>query len=61
MRAAHYAALATPGTALAEAHYNFGVCLATQGQDDDAADAFRKALDVNPQYARRLERARTAR
>ena len=35
----------------AEAHYNFGVCLAAQGKSADAADAFRMAIAVNPEHA----------
>jgi tetratricopeptide (TPR) repeat protein len=50
--AAHYEAIAgAGGTAPAEAHFNYGVCLAAQGQLEPAADLFRKALAVNPQYA----------
>ena len=51
MRSAHYDAALKTGTALAEAHYNFGACLAMQGKKDEAAGAYRRALAVNPQYA----------
>ena len=51
--AAHYAALINAGTTVpAEAHVNYGVCLAAQGQVEAAADLFRKALALNPQYAK---------
>ena len=49
---AHYdAVIAAGGTVPAEAHYNFGVCLAAQRQLDRAEALFRKATEVNPQYA----------
>jgi tetratricopeptide (TPR) repeat protein len=50
--AAHYDAIVkTGGVVPAEAHFNYGVCLAAQGQIDAASDLFRKALAANPQYA----------
>jgi tetratricopeptide (TPR) repeat protein len=36
---------------VAEGHYNFAVCLATQGDSVKAAHQFRTALEINPQYA----------
>jgi tetratricopeptide (TPR) repeat protein len=48
---AHYRAVLALGNVPAEAHFNFGICLAAQGKTDEAADAFRKTLDVNPQHA----------
>lgn len=35
----------------AEAHYNFGICLAAQHKSADAADMFKKALAVDPHHA----------
>ena len=50
--AAHYDALVSSGVAIpAEAHFNHGVCLAAQGRMDSAADLFRLAVALNPQYA----------
>ncbi len=50
--AAHYDALTSTGAMVpAEAHFNQGVCLAAQGKIDAAADLFRIAVSLNPQYA----------
>jgi tetratricopeptide (TPR) repeat protein len=49
--AAHYRALVDAGgNPPAEAHFNYGICLAAQGQLEPAADLFQKALAINPQY-----------
>ena len=45
----HYRALEPIGPP-AEAHYNFGICLAAQRKGAEAADMFQKALAVNPQH-----------
>jgi tetratricopeptide (TPR) repeat protein len=47
----YYRALERFGAVPAEAHYNFGVCLAAQRKRAEAADMFRKALAVNPHHA----------
>jgi Tfp pilus assembly protein PilF len=47
----HFQALVDLGLRVAEGHYNFAVCLATQGETTKAADQFRTALEINPQYA----------
>ena len=47
---AHYRALEF-GPVPAEAHYNFGICLAAQRKGAEAADMFRRALAVNPHHA----------
>ncbi|MBK5298229.1 MAG: tetratricopeptide repeat protein [Vicinamibacteria bacterium] len=47
----HYRALEPLGSVPAEAHYNFGICLAAQRKSTEAADVFRKALAVNPEHA----------
>ncbi len=47
----HFRALVDLGLRVAEAHYNFGVCLASQGDTARAAEQFKVALDINPQYA----------
>ena len=44
----------------AEAHYNYGVALMGRGEYAQAADAFRKALEVNPQHAQAAFRVRQA-
>ena len=50
--AAHYDALTSAGGPVpAEAHFNQAVCLAGQGRIDEAADLFRAAVSLNPQYA----------
>lgn len=46
----HYRAALTLEGNRAEAHYNYGVLLASRG-DAGAADAFRKALEINPFHA----------
>jgi tetratricopeptide (TPR) repeat protein len=47
-----YDAIVASGAAVpAEAHYNYGVCLAAQNKLDEAEALFRKAVDANPQYA----------
>jgi tetratricopeptide (TPR) repeat protein len=49
---AQYEAIAAAGGAVpAEAHFNYGVCLAAQKQIDEAERLFRKAVEANPQYA----------
>src|SRR6185295_16579141 len=47
----HDQAAIQAGTALAEANYNFGMCLALQGRKQEAEQAYKRALAVNPQYA----------
>ena len=47
----HYRALERIGPVPAEAHYNFGICLAAQRKSAEAADMFRMALAVNPGHA----------
>jgi tetratricopeptide (TPR) repeat protein len=47
----HYLALERFGPVPAEAHYNFGVCLAAQRRSAEATDMFRRALAVNPHHA----------
>jgi tetratricopeptide (TPR) repeat protein len=47
----HFHAVVDFGLRVAEAHYNFGVCLASQGDTARAAEQFKTALDINPQYA----------
>ena len=52
MRSAHYEAALKTGTALAEAHYNFGALPRDAGEDRTRPPTpIRKALAVNPQYA----------
>ena len=48
----HFRALVDLGLRVAEAHYNFAVCLASQNDAAGAADQFETALEINPQYAR---------
>jgi tetratricopeptide (TPR) repeat protein len=48
----HYRAALALGTSLADAHYNYGVLLASLERTADAAAAFQRALDVNPFHAR---------
>jgi tetratricopeptide (TPR) repeat protein len=45
----HYRALEPVGPP-AEAHYNFGICLAAQRKGPEAVEMFRKALAVNPRH-----------
>ena len=47
----HFQALIDLGLRVAEGHYNYGVCLAAQGEASRAATEFRSALEINPQYA----------
>jgi tetratricopeptide (TPR) repeat protein len=47
----HYRALKSLGNVPAEAHYNFGICLAAQQRHAEAAETFRKALAANPHHA----------
>jgi tetratricopeptide (TPR) repeat protein len=44
----------------AEAHYNYGVTLMGRHQYADAAEAFRKVLDLNPKHAEAALRIRQA-
>jgi Flp pilus assembly protein TadD len=46
----HYRALESAGGVPAEAHYNFGGCLAAQGRSAEAVTLFTKALAVNPHH-----------
>jgi len=47
----HYRAIEQIGPVPAEAHYNFGLCLAAQRKSAEAAEVFRMALAVNPEHA----------
>lgn len=47
----HFQALVDLGDRVAEAHYNFAICLAAQGETTRAAGEFRTALEINPQYS----------
>ena len=44
----------------AEAHYNYGVTLMGRREYAQAADAFRKALEVDPRHAQAAVRVRQA-
>lgn len=46
----HFQELVDRGLRVAEAHYNFAVCLATEGDAARAADQFRTALEIAPDY-----------
>lgn len=48
---AHYRSVVSLGAVPAEAHFNFGICLAAQGKTVEATDAFHKTLEANPQHA----------
>jgi tetratricopeptide (TPR) repeat protein len=47
----HFNAVVALKSNLEEAYYNYGVVLTLQKRDAEAADAFRRAIDVNPLYA----------
>src|SRR5437899_3220794 len=48
---AHYRSVVSLGSNLDDAHYDYGVLLGLQERWDDAADAYRKAIAVNPRHA----------
>jgi len=48
---AHYTALVALGENLADAHYDYGVLLGMQERWDEAAEAYRRALTLNPLHA----------
>src|SRR5438093_7570579 len=48
----HYRALVALGSNLGDAHYDYGVLLGLQEKWDLAAEAYRKAIGVNPRHAR---------
>ena len=56
----HFQTLVDLGLRVAEGHYDFGVCLAAQGETSRAAGEFRSALEINAQYAQSVARARAA-
>lgn len=47
----HYRAAIRLGSSLGDAHYNYGVLLASGRRFIEAADAFRKTIDVDPFHA----------
>ena len=50
----HFKALVASGQRIAEGHYNYAICLASQGDTTRAGGEFRTALEINPQYAAAL-------
>ena len=48
----HYRAVVRLNPNLAESHYNFGVMLMEQKRFDEAAQAFERAINSNPQFCR---------
>ncbi len=47
----HFRALEQSGPVPAEAHFNYGICLAAQRRTTDAAAQFQEAVAINPHHA----------